>query len=338
MYECQAGEIKHALRFTIPHSSKGYIFPARHYASSNTDTTNVMPMGLRCRLKASFDDSKDTGFAKVIITAMKRYGIIMADNGSSWYVSGENNTSWPDNDINQLKAITGNDFEAVYSGPIRTFPNEFPDPIFPLDTTSTKTTIGKFHITSNPFQFGNVTVGNTDSLTFSMTNTGDGELDISVSNLQGTNADFKLVTPLQLPPFKLAPGGSISATISFTPSGAGVESTSYTLTVTDQPGHSFDTIITLTGVGVSQAGVIGISGQPAQLSIYPNPASKGMAVAMPNQSGSIVIVDALGRTRITGTLRNGIASLDLGNLPNGSYFVRIATKEGVISKPIQVLH
>jgi len=127
-YECDAGEIKHALRFTIQKSSKGFIFPARHYASSNTDTANVMPMGMRLRLKASYDDSKLTGNAKVIATAMKRYGIIMADNGSNWFVTGENNTLWDDDNISQLKAITGNDFEVVYTGPIRTRPNQYPDP------------------------------------------------------------------------------------------------------------------------------------------------------------------------------------------------------------------
>jgi hypothetical protein len=77
--ECKAGAINHALRFTVNTSQKGWIFPARHEAGSTTDTT-VMPMGLRLRLKASFDDSKDTGYAKVIITALKKYGIILADN------------------------------------------------------------------------------------------------------------------------------------------------------------------------------------------------------------------------------------------------------------------
>ncbi|HEX5315627.1 MAG TPA: choice-of-anchor D domain-containing protein, partial [Candidatus Kapabacteria bacterium] len=129
--ECKAGAINHALRFTVPHTQKGWIFPARHEAGSTSDTT-YMPMGLRMRLKAKFDDSKDTGYAKVIITALKKYGIILADNGSSWYISGETNTNWPDDDLNQLKAITGNDFEAVYTGPVRTQPNEYPDPVLPV--------------------------------------------------------------------------------------------------------------------------------------------------------------------------------------------------------------
>ena len=127
MYECQQGEIRHALRFTVPQTQAGWIFPARHKASSITDTT-YMPMGLRMRLKSNFDDSKFTGFAKVISTAMKRYGIILADNGSAWYVSGETNTSWPDDDLHQLTDIHGSDFEAVYTGPVATYPNEYPIP------------------------------------------------------------------------------------------------------------------------------------------------------------------------------------------------------------------
>lgn len=128
-YECDAGEIKHALRFTVQRTQRGWIFPARHHAGSTNDTT-VMPMGLRLRLKSTYDDSKFTGYARVISTALKRYGIILADNGSNWFITGENNTSWPDDDIAQLKAITGGDFEAVYTGPVRTVPNQYPDPTF----------------------------------------------------------------------------------------------------------------------------------------------------------------------------------------------------------------
>jgi hypothetical protein len=128
-FECDQGEIKHALRFTVSRTQKGWIFPARHHAGSTTDTT-VMPMGLRLRLKSTFDDSRFTGYAKVIATALKRYGIILADNGSNWFITGERNTAWPDEDISQLRAITGGDFEAVYTGPVRTQPNQYPDPVF----------------------------------------------------------------------------------------------------------------------------------------------------------------------------------------------------------------
>ncbi|HEY3875314.1 MAG TPA: hypothetical protein VGM92_07540, partial [Candidatus Kapabacteria bacterium] len=130
--ECKAGAINHALRFTIPRSQAAWIFPGRHKASSITDTT-YMPMGTRLRLKANFDDTNYTGYAKVISTALKKYGIILADNGSAWYISGEWNPNWPDDDISQLKAITGNDFEVVNTGyPIETSSKEAPTPIIPL--------------------------------------------------------------------------------------------------------------------------------------------------------------------------------------------------------------
>ena len=74
------------------------------------------PMGLRVRMKASYDTSKFTGLSKRIVEAMKKYGMILADNGSDWYVSGENNTMWDDNDLNQIEAIPGNQFEVVKVG------------------------------------------------------------------------------------------------------------------------------------------------------------------------------------------------------------------------------
>ncbi len=134
--ECKAGAINHAFRFTIDHSQQAWIFPARHEASSITDTT-YMPMGTRLRLKASYDDTKDTGYAKVIITALKKYGIILADNGSNWYISGEWNPNWPDDDIGQLKNITGGDFEVVNTGyPIETESKEYPTPVIPIPGTA----------------------------------------------------------------------------------------------------------------------------------------------------------------------------------------------------------
>jgi hypothetical protein len=149
MYECQAGEIKHALRFTVQHTQAGWIFPARHKASSITDTT-VMPMGLRLRLKANFNDSQFTGYAKVISTALKRYGMILADNGSNWYISGETNTNWPDNDIHQLTQIAGSDFEVVYTGLVATYPNEYPIPVL-SSVSETKVPSGEsLEIMPNP--------------------------------------------------------------------------------------------------------------------------------------------------------------------------------------------
>lgn len=115
--EVAAGEIRHAVRFTVVRSQRAYIAPASHWASAITDQ-DVPPMGLRVRMKASYDLSKFKGQSLVIATALKRYGMIVADNGSNWYISGAPDTRWNDDDLNQLKGIPGTAFEAVQTGPV----------------------------------------------------------------------------------------------------------------------------------------------------------------------------------------------------------------------------
>jgi hypothetical protein len=117
--EVAAGEIRHAIRVTFSRTQRGYILPATHFASNRTDP-NLPPMGLRLRLKASFDTSRLTGQARVIAVAMQRYGLIVADNGSNWYFQGAPNPGWDDDDLNQLKSISGSEFEVVDTGPVIT--------------------------------------------------------------------------------------------------------------------------------------------------------------------------------------------------------------------------
>jgi hypothetical protein len=108
------GSIRHALRFTIAHSRRAYVPPATHWASSNT-SANLPPMGMRVRLKASFViPSSFSGPTRALLTAMKTYGMIMADNGSNWYVSGAPDNRW-DNDalVSELAQVHGSDFEVV---------------------------------------------------------------------------------------------------------------------------------------------------------------------------------------------------------------------------------
>ncbi len=114
--EVKAGQITHAIRFTASQTQRGYIHPATHFAGSVNAA--LPPMGLRVRMKASFDISHLTGDAKVIAQAMKSYGMILADNGSSWYFQGATDSRWDDDNLNQLKAIPGSAFEAVYTGEI----------------------------------------------------------------------------------------------------------------------------------------------------------------------------------------------------------------------------
>jgi len=115
--EVEAGEIRHAIRFTVQSTQRAFIHPATHYASSNMDPA-APPMGLRVRLKADYDIARFTGASRVILTAMKKYGMILADNGSDWFFTGATDPRWNDADLNQLKTVPGNAFEAVFSGPI----------------------------------------------------------------------------------------------------------------------------------------------------------------------------------------------------------------------------
>jgi hypothetical protein len=117
--EVQRGEIRHALRFTVRRTQRGYIAPATHWASRSSDR-NLPPMGLRLRLKRDFDISGYPKNAQVILRAMKTYGLILADNGGDWFVSGAPDARWDDEEMSTLKRIRGRDFEVVKSGEIVT--------------------------------------------------------------------------------------------------------------------------------------------------------------------------------------------------------------------------
>ena len=115
--EVQRGEIPHALRFTVKRSQRAFVAPARHYASDLVET-DLPPLGIRVRLKASFDLGPYSGAAKVVLTALKKYGMFLADNGSDWYFSGESNPAWNDDEIEPLKRVPASAFEVVKLGEI----------------------------------------------------------------------------------------------------------------------------------------------------------------------------------------------------------------------------
>jgi hypothetical protein len=110
--EVAAGAILHALRFTAPSTCHGYIYPARHQAGSGSCSVKP-PMGLRVRLKASVNLAGFGTQARVLLTALKRYGMILADNGSPWYVTGAPDGYWNDDVLHALGRIRGSDFEVV---------------------------------------------------------------------------------------------------------------------------------------------------------------------------------------------------------------------------------
>jgi hypothetical protein len=115
--EVAGGAINHALRFTVSRTQRGYIHPATHYASSSTDP-NLPPMGLRLRLKAAYPISGFPPKVQVILRALKKYGMIVADNGSSWYISGAPDPRWDDDELSTLGQVPGSAFEVVDTGPI----------------------------------------------------------------------------------------------------------------------------------------------------------------------------------------------------------------------------
>jgi len=115
--EADAGAIRHALRFTVRRTQRAYVHPARHFASSNT-SPDLPPMGLRVRLRADYDLGGFHGQALAILRALRTYGMIVADNGSSWYVSGAPDPRWDDDDLDQLKRVPGGAFEVVRPGPL----------------------------------------------------------------------------------------------------------------------------------------------------------------------------------------------------------------------------
>jgi hypothetical protein len=116
--EVAAGAIDHALRFTAPETRRAFIYPARHDASNSNDPS-LPPMGLRVRLKASFDISSFPPQARVVLQALKTYGMILADNGSPWYISGAPDPRWSNDELHSLGRLTGADFEVVDTSRLR---------------------------------------------------------------------------------------------------------------------------------------------------------------------------------------------------------------------------
>lgn len=116
--EVQRGAINHALRFTVARSQRGFIHPATHQAGYSDDPA-LPPMGLRVRLKSSFDTSGYSGASRVVLDALKRYGMLLADNGADWFITGAPDPRWNDQDLYQLKTVPANAFEVVQTGNVQ---------------------------------------------------------------------------------------------------------------------------------------------------------------------------------------------------------------------------
>jgi hypothetical protein len=116
--EVRRGVIDHALRFTVERTRRAYLYPARHYASSLTDV-NLPPMGLRVRLRASFNVRPFPRQARIVLVALKRYGMMVADNGADWYITGAPNRGWSNDQLHTLGRVKGSDFEVVDTAKLR---------------------------------------------------------------------------------------------------------------------------------------------------------------------------------------------------------------------------
>ena len=110
------GAIRHALRFTCARTRRAYVAPARHFASSDPDP-RLPPMGLRVRLRADFDTTPFPAAASAILACLKTDGMILADNGSDWYISGSPDPRWDDDALGTLRRVQGSDLEVVKMGP-----------------------------------------------------------------------------------------------------------------------------------------------------------------------------------------------------------------------------
>jgi hypothetical protein len=116
--EVASGHIDHALRFTVERTRRAFVYPARHFASNLTDPS-LPPMGLRLRLRADYPIAGFPQQARIVLQALKTYGMIVADNGSSWYISGEPNAHWSNDDLHSLGRIPGSAFQVVDTSSLR---------------------------------------------------------------------------------------------------------------------------------------------------------------------------------------------------------------------------
>jgi hypothetical protein len=239
--EIAAGAINHAIRFTVPQTQRAYLWPARHYASSLTGA-QYPPMGARFRLKASFDISGFSATNQIILRAMKKYGMLLADNGSAWYISGAPDSRWNNDDLHVLGTIPGSAFEAVDESSLMVDPNsgEAKQPTGVSVTVSPAT--------------ATVVTGKSQQFTATVTNSTTQLVNWSVNGAPGGNSTVGLINTAG---FYTAPA--------FVPSGG-------TVTV------SASSAATPSAVGTASVKVV--APDPAFSSITPNSGTQGTSVAV----------------------------------------------------------
>lgn len=175
--EVASGEIRHAIRFTAPQTRKAYVWPARHYASSLTGL-QYPRMGERFRLKASFDITPYPAEIQVILRAMKKYGILLADNGSSWYITGAPDERWNNDNLSLLSSVKGSNFEAIDATSLMLDP----DSGAARQTSTPTVTVSVSPSTAT------VRIGRTQTFAASVTGSSNTAVTWSVNGVSGGNA------------------------------------------------------------------------------------------------------------------------------------------------------
>ncbi len=205
----RGGEIPHAIRFTASVTQKAYIWPARHYASSSTDV-NRPPMGLRFRLKADYDISGFTPRMQVILKTFKKYGLIMADNGSNWYFQGTHDDRWDDSELRTLKKLKGSDFEAVDISPWMERPGFNPNSATVPQISPIRTPVSS-SLRKQEFSLQQKAINGRNSFQIRYFLKKDGNVSIRVSDLQARKL------PVLLHEFKKAGENTSCFSVSLSP-------------------------------------------------------------------------------------------------------------------------
>lgn len=301
--EVLAGEIRHAIRFTVPQTQRAFVWPARHYASSLTGT-QYPPMGARFRLRASFDISTFSAANQVILRALKKYGMMLADNGSAWYLSGAPDDRWDNNDLHNLGLLKGSDFEAVDVASLMIDPNS--------GQAKQSTTVSVAVTPSS----ATVPVNGTQQFSAAVSNAPSNLVNWIVNGAAGGNSSVGLISTagLYTAPAAVPAGGSVTVQAASVDSPSATGSATVTITAPPSP--------------------------PVLSSVAPNSGAQGTNVAV-TLTGSNFLpgatlaiggtgVSATGITIVSATQINATFAI-ASTAATGAHSVTVSTSAGVSS-------
>jgi hypothetical protein len=294
----QQGAIDHALRFTVPASDAAYVFPASHEAGVNNP--NLPRMGERFRLDPNFNIASFSAADQVILQALKTYGMIVADNGSSWFISGTPSDQWNDDTLHQLTSVLGSNFQAVNLTPV----------VSSMDQTSgstgggTSVTIHGVNFTGVAGQlsvsFGgvaatNVTVINDTTLVATAPAESAGTVDVTITTPYGTSvtsaSDRFTYSAAALPPYITASSGAV---YNYNPATEALSLTSGTLTFTADAGSN--PLVNLSASGSASKVIFNTSEHIAGLTLSSGATATvlSLGAARTNSNHNVLVIGTLG--------------------------------------------